>query len=244
MDEHQIEENAFATMPGVLIEPLSIDFTVYYALQLPTVKSQELPSVLLALHGWGQSCKRFIRDFYALREKNIIVVAPQAPNQFYLDVATRKVGFNWLTLFDRQQAISDVNKYLNRLLDVVQHHANYDPRRVVLMGFSQGSSMAYRFGISGLIKPAGLVSCCSDLPMDVAEALPGKQPFPVLLAQGTEDKLVLREQIVAAKEGLNRGGFPYEEIRFKGGHEITPALVNRIGEWVEERGRLAPRQPC
>jgi len=229
---------------GCDVLPLTVPLTVYYAVQAPLVRGPELPSLLLALHGWGQNCRRFLRDFAPLKERNIVVVAPQAPHQFYLDMATKKVGFNWLTIYDRQQAVLDNNNYLLRLLEVVQRQVPYHPERVVLLGFSQGSSVAYRFAVSGSVRPAGLISCCADLPRDVALAMEGAVPFPVLLAQGNGDHLVPVEKLQEACAGLDNAGYNYETFTYDGGHRITPALVDKVGEWVEERGQRTLNGPC
>ncbi|MBI3117292.1 MAG: dienelactone hydrolase family protein [Candidatus Hydrogenedentes bacterium] len=223
----------------VRVSPFTINLTVYYALQRPSSPDSALPAVLLALHGWGQNCKRFLRDFRPLEAHNILVVAPQAPHQFYLDMATKKVGFSWLTIYERTQAILDVNQYLRRLLDHIAQDTPYDPARVFLLGFSQGSSMAYRFAVSGLLQPAGLISCCSDLPPDVAEVLHAHAPFPVLLAHGEEDGLIPREKLSEAGNTLRQAGFPCEEHLFPGGHEITPGLVATIGDWMNQQSARA-----
>lgn len=127
---------------------LTIDLTVYYTLLLPRGAHDSPPALLLALHGWGQTAKRFITDFDRLRDRNILVVAPQGPHQFYLDLSTRKIGFNWLTAYDKERAIADINGYLARLLAVLNEEHPYDASRIFLLGFSQGVPMAYRFAIS------------------------------------------------------------------------------------------------
>ena len=224
------------TNSEIRVEPLTIGFTVYFGLQQPEQAGDRPPVLLLALHGWGQSCRSFMRRFAALRNRNIIVVTPQAPHQFYLDAQTKKVGFNWLTIYDRQQSILDVNGYLLRLIEHLDNQPAIYFDRVVLLGFSQGSSMAYRFAISGLYPIAGLISCCSDLPADVVQGLSEAKRFPVLLAHGSEDTLVPEQQITDAMESLTAAKFPYEGFRFRGGHEITPELVEKVGDWIEERG--------
>ena len=66
---------------SVSVEPLRIDFTVYYAIQEPERNGDKPPALLLALHGYGQSARSFIRPFAPLRQRDTLVVAPQAPNQ-------------------------------------------------------------------------------------------------------------------------------------------------------------------
>jgi len=211
---------------------LTIDLTVYYAVQPPDKTHTQAPALLLALHGWGQHCKRFLKAFQPLRDRNVLVAAPQAPHQFYVSLSPKKVGFNWLTLYHRDQGIADVNGYLARLLGVLQERYPYDPARIFLLGFSQGVSMAYRFAVSGGVQPAGLIACCSDLPPDVAKKLPSAVPFPVLLAYGADDTLVPEDKTHEAAAALAAHGFPFEEYRFAGGHEVTADLVAKVGGWM------------
>jgi len=231
-------------MPDEEVHSLSIETTAYYAVQEPERVPDSPPALLLALHGWGQNCRSFLRAFAPLRKHNLIVVAPQAPHQFYLDAGTKKVGFHWITLYDRKQSIQDVNGYIARLLEKLRGELLYDPERVVVLGFSQGSSMAYRFAISGLLRPVGMISCCSDLPPDVAETLGQVQPFPVLLAHGEEDTMVPETRITEAMEALSAHGFRYEAYRFSGGHQMTPELVEKVGEWTMARQQQKPVEPC
>ena len=220
---------------GVRIEALKITLTAYYALQAPASSSSEPPALLMALHGWGQNCRHFMRNFRSLDKRNIMVVAPQAPHQFYLDAETRKVGFNWLTRYERDQSIADLNQYLFGMLEVIQRQEVFDPRRIFVLGFSQGASVAYRFAASGLVYPAGVIACCADLPADVAERLNEVGRFPVLLAQGRGDDLVPEAKVIAARKAFLDAGFVYEDFVYDGGHRITPELVEAVGEWVDSR---------
>jgi len=216
----------------VTVHPITIDFTAYYALQLPAGEGGAPPPLILGIHGWGQNCRRFMRDFDGLRKHGIQMLAAQGPHQFYLDLSTKKVGFNWLTVYDRPRAIEDVNHYLARLLEQVLPQAPYDPSRIWILGFSQGVSMAYRFATAGIIEPAGLIACCADLPPDVAEKLGSVPKFPVKLAHGRDDGVFPRAKMEDAHEILAANGFPVESYVYDGGHEITREAVDQFAAWV------------
>ena len=76
--------------------------SAYYVVQAPDRGIDSETRVLIVLHGWAQNARSFLRRFVGLRESNVLVVAPQGPHQFYLDLETRKVGFSWLTVYDRR----------------------------------------------------------------------------------------------------------------------------------------------
>jgi phospholipase/carboxylesterase len=215
---------------------LTVEFTTYHGLMAPKAPEDEPPALLIALHGWGENYRVMLKRLRPLSEGPVLTVAPQGPHQFYLDVASRKVGFNWLTVYDRDQAIADVNAYIARLITALKEKETFDQRRIFLLGFSQGSAMAYRFCTSGLYPVAGMISVCADLPLDVAEALPHTPPFPILLAHGEDDPLVGERIVTQAIETLDHLAFPFEAHTFSGGHEITPALAKHIGSWIARQG--------
>ena len=216
---------------------LSIDFTAYYGLMPPDGPGEERPALLVALHGWGENYRSMLKKLRPLRERAVLTVAPQGPHQFYLDVSSRKVGFNWLTVYDRDRAIADVNGYLARLIGALKATEVFDDERIFVLGFSQGSAMAYRFCVSGLCRVAGMISVCADMPADVAEALGDVALFPVLLAHGEADPLVGEGVVAHARETLEGHGFAHEAHCFSGGHEITPVLAGYIGGWIGRQGR-------
>ena len=228
--------------PGsIAIERLGIDSTAYYAVSKPPQGSSAPPALLLALHGWGQQCKHFARIFRAVRKENILVAAPQAPHQFYLDPATKKVGFNWLTVYEKDQSIHDINKFLHRLLDTLQEKYHYDPNRIFLLGFSQGSSIAYRFAVSGKLPIAGVISCCADLPPDVASVLHAVTPFPVLLGYAEDDELVPAEKTHQAETTLRAADIDCEVYAYPGEHRVSSDFVKRVAEWINTTRPSAAR---
>ena len=217
------------------LECLTIESTAYYDVnEIPSGFSAP-PALLLVLHGWGQDAKHFARIFRAVHKQNILVVAPQAPHQLYLDRATKKVGFNWLTVYQKDQSIRDLNNSFKRLLDTVQKKYPYDPNRIFVFGFSQGSSIAYRFAVSEKVPIAGVISCCADLPPDVANALHSITPFPVLLGYAREDGLVPHKKVAQAEATLRAENFKCEVYDYPGEHRVSSDFVRKLSEWINEK---------
>ena len=231
MAEKQSAERVKGNGPALYRIP--IEYSAYYAVQEAVGSHSSPPALLIAMHGYGQSCKRFIQNFSALADRNFLVIAPQAINHFYWERG--KVGFAWLTRFMRDQTLSDTFDYFERVLRAVEQDFDFDPERVFLMGFSNGAAMAFRLGTSGLVKPAGIVACCGDLPADVAERLPDLERFPVLIAHGKEDPMVSLDKAHEAEAALRSNGFETETLFFDGGHEMRPAEMDRILNWLQEK---------
>lgn len=213
---------------------LSVPSTAYYGIQLPEGGVNPETEVLIALHGWGQSSRSFLRKFSSLKSQNILVIAPQAPHQFYLDRETRKIGFGWLTAFDRRRAIPDVIRGLDLVFSRVMGELGLSPITPFILGFSQGVSMAYRYAISGQQAVAGVIACGGDLPPDVEEGLPEVPRFPVLLVHGREDGIVPWSKAEAAERVLRSLSFAVDTHGFAGGHDLPGDLMSSLPLWMRK----------
>jgi len=208
--------------------------TAYYALQIPEKGIGLNTTALLVLHGWGQNARSFIRKFAPLVRQDILVIAPQAPHQFYLDIETRKVGFGWMTSFDRDRAIADVVAGLDAILDAVEAEHETGPLRPCVLGFSQGVSIAWRYAIHGDRDVAGVVACGGDLPPDVEHVLSTRKPIPALLVHGREDAIVPWSKAESAELVLREQGYLVETNYFDGGHDLPAGLMERLSGWTSE----------
>ena len=219
---------------AVDVHRMPVEWSAYYAVQEPENGVAKNTALLIAIHGYGQSCKGFIKNFARLRSESCLVVAPQAPNQFYWERG--KVGFGWVTRFQKEQTLADELCYLGKLVDAIRERYAIDESRVFLCGFSQGTVMAYRVAAAGFVRPAGLIACSSDLPADVEAKLDSIPPCPVLIVHGKADKRPDTEKARKAEAALKKHGFDVETAYFDGGHELPEAQVDRIVHWMRANG--------
>jgi predicted esterase len=217
----------------VAVHRLPIEWSGYFAVQEPAAAAAEAPALLIACHGYAQSCKGFIRNFTGLRERNWLVVAPQGASQLYWEDG--KVGFSWMTRYMREHTIRDNSAYMARLVEAVRGQFRFDPSRVFALGFSQGSAMAHRLGASGVVRPAGVVQCGGDLPPDVAARLGELDPYPVLVVHGRGDTQMSFEKAQQGEGQLREAGWPVGVDYFEGEHDLPAEVVSRIVAWMEAR---------
>lgn len=220
------------------MEELTINWKAYFAVQPPAIPSDTPPPILIAAHGYGQSCKNFIRNFALLREKNYLVVAPQGPNQFYWQ-ESGKVGFCWMTRYMRLNTIDLLMQYMARLIETLGAKWPFDEDRVFILGFSQGSALAFRLGASGIVRPRGVIACGGDLPPDVAERLDSIAKFPVLIVHGENDASMSPAKAREGEDILRKHGFEVDTHYFDGGHDLTEEQVRRIAAWMDEKAEMA-----
>jgi predicted esterase len=154
------------------------------------------------------------------------IIAPQALHRFYTR-GDRAVVASWMTRQDRESAIADNVAYIDRVLDLGEM-APTTP--VVMIGFSQGASMAYRAAILGRHSVAGIVALAGDIPPDVRESL--RRPWPPVLVGCGDTDGWYRTRVDHDVEFLTTRGVSFELVRFAGGHGWNDAFRGRVGEWM------------
>lgn len=209
---------------------MHIAHSVYYAVSAPETNSPA--PLLLVLHGFGQVAAEFIKIFEPLVERGVLVAAPQAPHQFYKKLADRTVGFSWLTRYERDQSIQDFARYMEDFYALVQREHRLDTRRVFVLGFSQGVSMAYRMWAHSNIPLAGLIACGGDLPPDVGEKLDALPALKVLLVHGRNDQIVPLRKAHEARAQLSAANMPVELFEFEDEHLIPPEAMPQIARLI------------
>lgn len=214
---------------------MQIAHSVDYAVCPPAKQADIPPTLLLALHGWGQNCARFSRWVAPLAERGFLVVVPQAPHQLYINYEPKTVGFNWLTIHEKERSITEFAEYMHQLIKTVHAEFPFDEGRVCLLGFSQGVSMSYRFAVRSGLNIGAVIACGSDLPPDVAEELPNREAFPVLIVHGKDDPMAKIDKAESAVAELKKHGFSPDTIFFNGGHQLPREVVGQIGDWLVDR---------
>ena len=210
---------------------MQISHTVYYCVQVPKQKGPH--PLLIVLHGFGQVAGQFIKVFEPLAQKGILVAAPQAAHQFYTQMEDRRVGFSWLTRYQRDQSVSDFVAYMEQFYKMLQEKFEVDSQRVFILGFSQGVSMAYRTWAHSALPLQGLIACGGDLPPDIQERLDSLRPIQVLLVHGRRDENVSPEEATQAREQLAAAGLRPEVFDFEGGHVVPSSVLGVIEEMLQ-----------
>lgn len=186
--------------------------------------------LLVGFHGYGQTALEIMPELDLLPgAERCLLASVQALNTFYRG-RTGEIAASWMTRFNRELAIADNIGYVSAVVeDLKRRHPVGEP--LVFLGFSQGVAMAYRAAAFSGHRAQGLVVLAGDVPPDVAEGdLSG---FPrVLVARGDADAAYPAEQMDRDLAVLAAKGVDAEPVVFHGGHEFTPELRGRIGEFL------------
>ncbi len=196
----------------------------YYTLgEIDNRREQE---VWVVLHGYGQLAQYFIQKFEPLLQKNIAVVAPEGPSLFYLHGTNGRVGATWMTREFREQAIQNYVAYLQQIYNTLKLHG----KRLVLLGFSQGSSTLIRWVVKHQISFEKLILWAGTFPPDVdaeacRHALSKRATYYVY---GDQDEYITPERMALQQALFKAHHFKPELVRFAGRHTIDEGVLRMI----------------
>jgi predicted esterase len=205
----------------------------YYTLGAPN----GAPKVIwFVIHGYGQLAGQFIRYFADIAADDVLVVAPEAMNRYYLvtpdktPARDRPVGATWKTREDRESEIADYVEYLDTLFDEVASEAVKFGARVNVIGFSQGTATASRWATHGratlhrLILWSGLIPPDTDL----THGHSALRHTALTLVLGTSDHYVDEKMFAAERARLDAARIAHDVVRFEGGHVIDRSVFPRL----------------
>jgi phospholipase/carboxylesterase len=196
--------------------------------------------VIVALHGWGASAHDLIGLAPILDGGRSIVLCPQGPVAF--EVGTGAVGYGWFPLAtgrppdpaELRKGVDAIQGFLDQAL--VSHPV--DPRKVVLLGFSQGGVMAYELALRAPGSYAGLVALSSWLPTGLVDSIPSSpelENLPTLVIHGTQDPMISVDLARQSRDALAQLGVPASYREYEMGHEINQDALRQLISWLDEK---------
>jgi predicted esterase len=195
--------------------------TYRYEIQAPQSQVRST-KMIIALHGYGQLVKYFIRKFEALSSEYLIV-CPEGPHRFYLKGSSGRVGASWMTKEAREMDIEDNVHWLNALIDELKEH--YTPDSITLLGFSQGAATAARWYQQNPKCFDRLILWAAVFPPDLdAGTFPRENPMHFVL--GSEDEYYQGADAEALKNSYVDLGFKVHA--FEGTHDVCGRVLNEI----------------
>ena len=191
--------------------------------------SDTTENIWIVLHGLGYLSRYFIRHFDGLPADKNYIIAPQAPSKYYLNTTYTRVGASWLTKENRQQETGNVLAYLDAVLAAEKLPENCN---LIVLGFSQGVSIASRWVAQRKIKCDQLVLYAGGIPDELQRSdfdFLLKNATKVTAIVGDKDEYVSDERRKTESEKIGKlFDGKAEEILFKGGHEVKRDLIKKL----------------
>jgi predicted esterase len=187
-------------------------------------------NVWMVFHGMGYLSRYFISHFRELDPDENYIIAPQAPSKYYLNNQYKHIGASWLTRENTPIEIENVLNYVNAVFDAEKVPANC---RLIVLGFSQGVSVAMRWVARQRIPVYRLLLYAGGIPTELqAEDFDflGKESR-VRMVYGDKDEYLNAVRVKQEKEKANSlFGRQIEFRTFRGGHEINNELLKELAK--------------
>lgn len=206
-------------------------------------------SLVVALHGMGQSAASFAKDALPCAPARSAVLLPQGPLPYEIrsgDGPPRQGNAWYVYTGESEGFLRSMERTEAWLLGVVGAEvarAGFDPRRTALLGFSQGGYLAGFVGVRHAARFRALVVAGGRIKDEVlAEAAPAaaRAGLRVLDVHGEHDPSVGPGPCRASAERLAAAGVPVEFRTYDCGHKVLRDAVCRDDVRAFLASRLAP----
>lgn len=195
---------------------------------------------IVALHGWGANAFDLLTLGPFLAGGRCLMVCPQGPIKTAIGAGV--TGYGWFPLSlggpPDLAAILAALDALKAFLGSCLSRYPIDPKKVILLGFSQGGVMAAGLALSDPERCAALVALSSWLPKEFVEIFSstiGAARFPTLIQHGSADELIDVERARDSVETLRDLRVPVTYREYDMGHEISPRSLSDLSSWLEEK---------
>lgn len=204
----------------------SLQHSVFY----PSTTAEKYPTII-AIHGRGTDENDLVPLVRSIPLPNVLLITPRAPFPFPYG------GFHWYDL--AQEGIPEPNTFRNsvetlqKFVEEVKRGYPIDAKRLLLLGFSQGTVMAYTTALLnptsflGVAALSGYIPHRSGLPLKLTNL----NGFPVFISHGIEDPIIPARLGRESAELLRRAGATVTYKEFPMRHEVTEETMRDLNEW-------------
>lgn len=192
--------------------------------------TEKTKNVWLVFHGMGYLSKYFIEYFSELNAEENYIIAPQAPAKYYQDMSFKRIGASWLT---RENTLLETNNILNYVDAVFENELSGIIPNLIVMGYSQGVSVATRWVASRKIQCNRIVIHSGGIPKELTAQDFAFQNSNTIVNcfYGDKDPFITEARIIEEKEkGIKLFQDRLKIESFDGVHEVNRSLLNKISK--------------
>lgn len=187
-------------------------------------------NVWLVFHGMGYLSKYFIKYFKELNSEENYIIAPQAPSKYYYGKDFKHVGASWLT---RENTVKDTANILAYIDSVFAAEILEEPPRFIVLGYSQGVSIATRWLSSRKIDCTHLILHSGGIPKELkSDDFSYMSPkTKVTYLFGNKDQYITEARKTEEYlKGTELFGNRLEVLVFKGVHEVDESFILQVSK--------------
>lgn len=185
-------------------------------------------AAFIFLHGYGQQVEYVSRKFKNVTSDKRYFLFPEAPHRFYLEGFTGRIGTSWMTRYEREKEITEVNQYLNKVWEEV----NESDSNKVVMGFSQGAYVATRWCIDCNIQAKYLILWGAGFPDDYfsEKKISKLSNTTLIFVWGKEDEFLSTQNTSELKGKLAKTNLKCEFVQYEGTHKVYSDVLKSLLE--------------
>lgn len=195
--------------------------------------------LIVWLHGRGNDERQLQRVMPLISMRNFVAVAPRGLRVTLADPETE--GFGWEQVDDH---IAQAEQRVFEAVEMTGRKLHIAPRRVFLVGFDCGGTMAFRLAMNHPERFAGVVSIDGSFPS-------GRTPFGklasarrlgVFLITGRGSSEYPADEVCENLRLFHSAGLSVTLRQYPCGHKLTPQMLADINRWIMEQITPPPSQ--
>jgi phospholipase/carboxylesterase len=200
--------------------------------------SEPAPTVV-ALHGHGAHGQDLLGLAPHLAGGRVMMLCPQA------EFALAPGAYTWFHRDgEAQRTVEEferVGTALRGFIDEMVPRCGGDPARTVVLGFSQGGTLAYRLGLAEPRRWAGVAALSTYFPDDIAATVDREAvaDVPLLVQHGTHDQMIAIQRAQASRDLLQTIGAQPRYLEYPMQHEISRESLTDLSAWLAGVLKLA-----
>ncbi|WGK64148.1 alpha/beta hydrolase [Croceiramulus getboli] len=193
-------------------------------------RTDKTKNVWFVFHGMGYLSRYFLNYFKHLNREENYIIAPQAPSKYYQDDRFKHVGASWLTREERDRSMQNNLNYLNAVFEGELGTVDLSNLRFIVLGYSQGVSVALRWIASRNISCDDLVIHSGGLPEELEKSqFEHLQNASIHQVFGDSDHYISPSRLdLEQKKSKALFGDQVTQVVFKGGHEVNTSFIEQL----------------
>lgn len=194
---------------------------------------EEGGALVVALHGFSSNPEVMLRLTALLVGTRHAIASVEGPNQFYMGMHNREVGYGWATNRKYAESVRLHHDMVMSVLEDGGRELGIPPERRVVLGFSQPVSLNYRFAAAHPDAVRGVIGICGGLPGDWDDAHPERIDAAALHIARRDDEFYPAALTEQYPNRLRLRGSDVEFHQLDGGHRVPSAGGPIVQRWLD-----------
>ena len=214
------------------------NLSLYSIIREPMTKTAETP-LLILLHGYGSN-ENDLFSFSNELPDNLLIVSARAPMTLGMG------SYAWYSIhFDNTQGkfsdtdeAKEARETVADFIEEIQKEYNINSKNTFLMGFSQGTVLAYAVALNYPEKVQQVIALSGYINLDLIPhdcQAKDYSKLTIFISHGSLDQVIPVQWAQKAPQFLNSLNIENSYQEYPVGHGITPQNFSDFKKWLENR---------